>query len=152
MTSPVYSTLNIIETATITNIDVIEVAKVYFKLMMRLDLFWFREKINDYPIDNQWAVFARADYKGDLSHLQRALTINVLGVSIESDKSEDKVDKWFETNKKYIKRWKTVLNDIKTASTNEFTMLTVAMRRLSDLAQQSRHDNQFERLSTMQET
>jgi glutamate dehydrogenase len=141
-TRPIFSALNIIEAATITGMGVIEVAKIYFRLMERLELIWFREKINDYPIDNHWAVFARADYKGDLAYLQRVLTINVLTLPI--DKIEDKVDKWFETNKKYIKRWKAVLNDLKTTSTNEFAMLTVAMRRLSELAQTSRQNSQLE--------
>lgn len=142
LTRPIYSALNIIEAAMQTHCDIIEVAKIYFKLMMRLDIIWFREKINDYPIDTRWAVFARADYKGDLAHLQKILVINVLKLGNESEKEEEKIDKWFEVNKKLIKRWRAVINDIKTSSVNEFTMLTVAMRRLSELAQDNQQGNE----------
>lgn len=137
-TRPLYSALNIIEAATTEDIDVCEVAKIYFTLMDRLELTWFREKINDYPVDNHWAVLARADYKGDLDFLQRALTVSVIKFCPESPDVEHKLEQWFQTNKKQVSRWKSVLSSLRSTSTNEFAMLTVAMRGLLELAQSSR--------------
>ena len=143
-TRPLYSALNIIEAATTNNADVVEVAKIHFKLMERLELIWFREKINDYPVDNHWTVLARADYKGDLDYLQRALTVSVLKFESKSKRIDDQIDEWFEANRKYVARWKMVLGELRTSTANEFAMLTVAMRALSELAQTSRHNRQVE--------
>jgi glutamate dehydrogenase len=150
-TRPLYSALNIIEAATTNEVDVIEVAKIYFKLMERLELTWFREKINDYPVDNHWAVLARADYKGDLDYLQRILSVSVINLPSGLTRLEDHVDKWFETNKKFVSRWKSILGELRSTSTNEFAMLTVAMRALSELAQTIRHSGQVEGYYHLQE-
>lgn len=149
-TKPLYSALNIIDAAMTNNIDVVEVAKIYFKLMDRLELTWFREKINDYPVDNHWAVLARADYKGDLDYLQRALTISVIKLSSNTNDFEERFEQWFQENKKAIARWKSVLNNLRSTHTNEFAMLTVAMRGLLELAQTSRH-NHREELNILQD-
>lgn len=150
-TRPLYSALNIIEAAIINHVDVLEVSKIYFKLMERLELIWFREKINDYPVDNHWAVLARADYKGDLDYLQRILTISVLKLPSTSKTLEDHVDRWFTINKKFISRWKAILGELRSTNTNEFAMLTVAMRGLLELAQKSRQDGQTEGFFVLQE-
>jgi glutamate dehydrogenase len=150
-TRPLYSSLNIIEAAIAHHVNVAQVAKIYFKLMERLELIWFREKINDYPVENHWTVLARADYKGDLDYLQRVLTVSVIKFPSESSRLDNKVEQWFESNKKYIARWKSVLSELRSSSTNEFVMLTVAMRGLLELAQASRQQEQKEGFNIMQE-
>jgi glutamate dehydrogenase len=150
-TRPLYSTLNIIEAAISHGVDVVDVAKIYFKVMERLELIWFREKINEYPVDNHWAVLARADYKGDLDYLQRVLTVSVLRTLSESTSIEDLVEKWFDANRKFVSRWKSILGDLRSSSTNEFAMLTVAMRELFELAQIGRHYDQAEGFNILQE-
>lgn len=151
-TRPLYSALNIIEAATTNGVDVVEVAKIYFKLMARLELIWFREKINDYPVDNHWAVLARADYKGDLDYLQRVLAVSVINTPCDSTRIEDRLERWFEVNKKYVARWKSILGELRASSSNEFAMLTVAMRDLLQLAQMSKQtEQQTEGFCIMQE-
>lgn len=149
-TRPLYSALNIIEAATNNNIDVCEVAKIYFKLMDRLELTWFREKINDYPVDNHWAVLARADYKGDLDYLQRALTVSVIKINSNTKNTDELVEQWMSENRKSISRWKSILSSLRSTNTNEFAMLTVAMRGLLELAQSSR-TNQREGFSILKD-
>lgn len=135
---PCYALLNIIEAATTNRMEVSEVAKIYFTLMDKLDLTWFREKINDYPVDNHWAVLARSAYKGDLDILQRAITVNVLKLPVKSKKIDDRINTWFNENKAHVLHWKTILGELRSTSTNEFSMLTVAMRELLELSQTTR--------------
>lgn len=151
-TRPLYSALNIIEAAATNRVNVVEVAQIYFKLMERLELIWFREKINDYPVDNHWAVLARADYKGDLDYLQRVLTENVIKLLTGTGQPlKEALNRWFEENKKYISRWKRILGELKSSNTNEFAMLTVAMRSLLELAQDRRRKDQKQGFCILQE-
>jgi glutamate dehydrogenase len=143
-TRPLYSALNIVDAATAHNVDVIEVAKIYFTLMDRLELIWFRDKINDYPVDNHWSVLARATYKGDLDTLQRVLTVSILKFPIKSKKIEDRINGWFERNHTHVARWRTILGELRSSTTNEFSMLTVAMRELLELAQTSSQEGRRE--------
>jgi glutamate dehydrogenase len=135
MIRPLYLTLNIIEAAITNDVSVVKVAKIYFEIMERLELIWFREKINDYPIDNHWAVLARAAYKGDLDYLERILTVNIIKLLPPKPKDlEDHINKWLVANEKNILRWKSIINELRSSSTNEFPMLNVAMRRLLELS------------------
>lgn len=136
-TKLLYLLLNLIEAAITYDVDILEAGKIYFKLMERLELIWFREKINDYPVDNHWTVLARADYKGDLSYLMRALMISIIHFPSDSP-LEKKAEEWYEKNIKYIARWKSVLGELRSSHSNEFAMLTVAMRSLLELAHSSR--------------
>ena len=62
----IYHALNIIEAATVHDTNIFRVAKIYFMIVDRLDLLWFRDQINQYPIKDRWSVLAKAAYKGDL--------------------------------------------------------------------------------------
>ncbi|MCH9770607.1 MAG: NAD-glutamate dehydrogenase [Gammaproteobacteria bacterium] len=136
---PLYQVLNIIESSQQNNTDVYYVAKIYFILVERLKLSWFREQINNYPADNHWSVLARAAYKGDLDWIQRSLTLGVLNAEVKVDSVSAKVDAWFEQHTGLIERWQRIIADIRSTEAKEFALLSVAIRELSDLAQASEH-------------
>ena len=131
-TATIYHALNIVEAATSQNVGVFRVAKTYFMLADRLNLFWFRERINAYPVDNHWMVLARAAYKGDLDWIQRELTVKVL-LDTESRSIPGKITEWLTKHKGLIKRWESILSDMRSADIKEFAILFVAVRDLLDL-------------------
>ncbi len=128
-----YSALNIVEAATSSKTELIEVAQIYYFLMERLDLIWFREQINAYPINNHWAAQARASIKGDLDSLQRKLVIGVLKLKTKTTHAADRIDAWLTKHQANVLRWHYVLGDIRSTSVSEYSMLSVAMRELLDL-------------------
>ncbi len=132
--TPMYHALNIIEAAIAHQIDVYRVAKIYFTLVDRLDLFWFANQINDYASDNHWAVLAKASYKGDLDFISRQLTMAVLNDGGKNKTIPAQVNAWFERNKELVLRWETVLATMRSTDLREFSMLAVAIRELADLA------------------
>jgi len=132
--SAIYHALNIVEAATSQDVEVFRVAKIYFMLADRLNLFWFRERINEYPIDNRWAVLARAAYKGDLDWVQRELTVRVL-LDTKARSIPGKINEWLSKHETLIHRWQSILADMRSADTKEFAILFVAIRDLLDLTE-----------------
>lgn len=135
----IYHSLNIIEAASVHNADVFRVAKIYFMLVDRLDLLWFRDQINAYPVTDRWSVLAKAAYKGDLDWVQRALTVGVLRIKARS--IPGKVNAWLERHTDSIDRWKSIISDLRSSERKEFAILFVAIRELLDLAENSMRDN-----------
>ncbi|QTS83910.1 NAD-glutamate dehydrogenase [Coxiella endosymbiont of Amblyomma nuttalli] len=128
-----FHALNIIEAATSYHEEVFRVAKIYFMLVDRLDLFWFREKINTYPVSDRWAVLARAGYKGDLDYLQRELTVRVL-LDTKARSIPGKINEWFTEHEPMIQRWQNILAAMRNVEKKDFAILFVAIRELFDLA------------------
>lgn len=133
----IYSALNILEAANKKRAKVLDVAKIYFGLMEKLDLIWFREQINAYPITNHWAVLARAAFKGDLDGILRALTLGVLSTKSKSKDDQELLNTWLQNHNELVEKWRDMVGDLRSASSNEFSMLSVAMRDLIDLSQLS---------------
>lgn len=131
---PMYHALNIIEAATSHQADVYQVAVIYFTLVDRLELFWFREQIDKNPVDDRWSVLAKAAFKSDLDWAQRELTIGVLKLDVEAKNMNARVNIWFEKHAGLIDRWHRVLTDLRAATNKDFAILSVALRELSDLA------------------
>jgi glutamate dehydrogenase len=132
-----YAALNIIEAATVHQANLHDVAIIHFTLGNTLGLVWFNEYINTYPVDNQWAIVARASFKDDLDWQHRVLTVSVLTFKAKVKNVEERIALWFELNKDSVERWRAILADLRSTSALEFTMLSVAMRELVDLAQAS---------------
>lgn len=135
---PLYSALNIVEAATSSKSEIANVGKIYYFLMERLDLIWFREQINAYPINNHWAAQARAAIKGDLDSLQRKLVISVLKLKTKTTQAADRIDAWLSEHQTIVLRWHYVLGDIRSTNVSEYSMLSVAMRELLDLTDASK--------------
>lgn len=128
-----YHALNIIEAASNNNVEVFRVAKIYFMLVDRLDLLWFRDQINNYPITNRWSILAKSAYKGDLDWVQRALTVGVLHGASRS--IPGKINDWFVRHHEAIERWKSIMSDMRSSEVIDFALLFVALRELIDLAE-----------------
>lgn len=128
----IYHALNIIEASNLFNANIFRVAKIYFMLVDRLDLLWFRDQVNQFPINNHWSVLAKAAYKGDLDWVQRMLTVGVL--KVEAKSIPGKMKQWFSLHRAAIARWKSILADLRSAETPEFAIMFVAIRELIDLA------------------
>lgn len=133
-TTAIYHALNIVEAASTQNVEVFRVAKIYFMLADRLDLFWFRERINAYPVDTHWAVLARFAYKGDLDWIQRELTIRVL-LDTSARSIPGKISEWLMNREDLTKRWQSILAQLHSTDVEEFAILFVAIRELLDLAE-----------------
>lgn len=133
-----YHALNIIQAATAYSQDVYQVAQIYFTLVDRLDLHWFRDRINDHPVTNKWSVLAKAAFKSDLDWIQRELTASVIQSDPSLKNTPQKVDTWLERFSDLITRWRSILIELRNEEGTDFAIVSVAIRELFDLAQASR--------------
>ncbi|KEY90673.1 NAD-specific glutamate dehydrogenase [Candidatus Photodesmus katoptron] len=132
--SSLYSVLDISTIARQKGTDIQQTAKLYYYLGNKLSLHWFLKQINNQAVDNNWQDLAKAAFREDLNWQQRQLTRQVLSCKCKSEiENFDAIrtlDKWLETNKLSLNRWKNVLNEFKVGSVHEFAKFSVALREL----------------------
>lgn len=131
----IYHAMNIIEASEGRNEEVVRVAKIYFVLVERLDLLWFRDQINASQVNDRWTSLAKAAYKCDLDRVQRKLTAKVLCYDQRS--IPGKINAWIADNIQRIERWRSVVAEMRRCEQIDFAILFVAMRELFDLAELS---------------
>ena len=96
---------------------------------------WFREQIKKQPIRNHWEAHARAAFRDDCDRQQRNLTISILRQQdISLDNVDGMIQAWLSEHPILVARWETVIEELRTTSEPEFTMFSVALRELIDLA------------------
>lgn len=111
------------------------VASLYYLLGDKLDLSVFREQINANPVDDNWDALARAASRDDVDFYQREIAIGILQAKNLPEALDEKLAKWTEICAALLARWNTMLTELKTTPSKEFTIFSVALRELFDLAQ-----------------
>ena len=137
--SHLYAALGIIEAHQVGDGKLESVASIYYLLGNRLDLTWFGHQINSLTPLTHWQALAREAFREDLDWQQRALTVGLLNFKDESQTIEERVDLWMEQHGDLISRWKQMLTEFKASEDAEFSMYSVALRELLDLAQSTVH-------------
>ncbi len=134
-----YSALGIIEAQDMSGSDIGRVANVYYALGDRLDLSWFGQQLNVLTPTTHWQALAREAFREDLDWQQRSLTVGVLKMKSAPADVEKRLDVWVDYHKELVNRWAEMLTELKTTSETEFSMYSVALRELLDLAQSTAH-------------
>lgn len=136
--SAMFSSLDIVEAATIDKAPVAQVAAIYYAVGDRLQLGWFRELIKKHVISSHWEALARASFRDDLDRQQRNLTINIMHHNGEGLKDPSAlINQWLKKHQSLVRRWEYFVNELKNTPEADFTMFAVALRELYDLAQGS---------------
>ncbi|MBI5448221.1 MAG: NAD-glutamate dehydrogenase, partial [Gammaproteobacteria bacterium] len=114
------------------------VATLYFMLGHSLDLGWFREQINDYPVETHWDALAREAIRDELDLQHRTLSIGVLKTETHAKSIDTQINTWMEKHHSLVERWRHTLTEMRTLPAINYVMLSVAVRELSDLSQTTR--------------
>ena len=137
--SHLYAALGIIEAHQVGEGKLETVASIYYLLGNRLDLTWFGHQINSLTPLTHWQALAREAFREDLDWQQRALTVGLLKLHDETQTIEQRVDGWMSQHSDLVGRWKQMLTEFKASEDAEFSMYSVALRELLDLAQSTVH-------------
>ncbi len=123
---------DIVETARVLNLDVIDVGTVFFDVGEQFGTHWLRDNVTRLTIEDRWDRLASQALVEDSFLQQRALTARILQ-SANGVKANKAVDAWIADNQPLVTRSSSVINDLKMAGTIDLAMLTVASRSLKVL-------------------
>jgi glutamate dehydrogenase len=123
--APMFATLDIVEVARETGLDVESVGAVHFRLGSELELHWLRDQILALPRNDRWSARARAALRDDVYSLHRALTAEVL-------RSGGEVDAWIAQNPG-SERYLATVADVRAGRMLDLTTLPVVMREARHL-------------------
>lgn len=129
-----YTLLLVIEVAEATERKTTEVAEAYFALGDALDLGWYHQQIAALPVENTWQALARESLRDDLDWQQGAITAAVLQSGDARETCEVRIQQWLDLRKPLVRRWLSMLTELRSAGSADYTMFTVASRELQDLA------------------
>jgi len=124
---------DIVEIATTRKVPEADVAKAYFALGSALHLPWLYEQIEALPVDGRWQALARGALRDELGTQQRAIVSQILG---EGGKKpvETKVATWLQRDDSGLRFTQTMLNDLVNQKSLDYPTVSVAVRRLAQLA------------------
>jgi glutamate dehydrogenase len=128
-----FTSLDVVETARKSELDLSDVARTYFLLGNRLELNWLRELMNAYAVENQWDELARAGFRDDLDRLQGKLSARVLNVKSKDLKEKnigDRIDGWIHRYQFLMERWQKLLGNIRASDGADFVTYSVVLREL----------------------
>ncbi len=133
-----YPTLNLLEISSSTAAaNPKEATDLYFKLGFALELFWLRDRIQELPRTNYWQRKARMALRYDLYMELRALTQSALEQTRHIRSIKGRVTHWLEQNATAVNHCQHLLADIRSSSSRDLAMLSVAMRELRSLMMRS---------------
>jgi len=130
-----FSALDIAEAVTENNFDLHDFLEAYYSLGARFELGWVREQIKEHRVLNHWEALARAAFRDDLDQQQRSLTVSILKIKGELNNLEVIIEAWINRHQGLVQRWMQMVQDLKAAVFQDYTMYSVALRELLDLAQ-----------------
>jgi len=132
-----YDFLGIISASNILKKDITIVACSFFSLGQRLNLDDFSEHLEKkMPTATHWQSLARESLRDDLERQQRQLTQNMLTrTECNEEDIQAKVDDWLSQQEVLTARWKHMIVELNNHNDGDISMLSIAIRELSDLSQ-----------------
>tara|TARA_R110002110_G_scaffold195770_1_gene405441 strand:- start:44928 stop:49820 length:4893 start_codon:yes stop_codon:yes gene_type:complete len=132
--SAMFSALDIVDASMLYKLPVESVISTYYAIGGRLELEWFREQVKRHAVANHWDALARAAIRDDLDRQQRIITVAIMLMPSDIDEVEAKIDAWLTHHKIFVERWRHMISDLKALTMKDFTMFSVALRELMELA------------------
>ncbi len=126
--------LDLNEVATATGMDLVSLARVYYQLGGRLELYWLRQQALKLPVENPWAERARMDINDGLFELQKRITAAALQGYASDVDPEVILNHWLGGHRDAVRRYQAMLAELKTCDSPGLAMLTVALSTVRSLA------------------
>ena len=128
-----------VEVAQTTKQGLAIILDVYYSVGEELHLNWLGEQINSLDVSNYWEALARESFLDDMTWQQRALTFNVLAWSSNKGSADSLVKNWATENQAAVDRAKAMLATLQSESKPNYSMFSVVLRELLNLAQTTVH-------------
>jgi glutamate dehydrogenase len=126
--------LDIVEIAVQRKVGVVEAARVYFEVGVRVGLDWLREQIEQLSVDGPWQAIARSGLRDAALRIHRRLAERVLSRT-DAGAAHARVTEWVKATSDDLAHWQHTLTDMRSAGATDFATLSVgveAVRKLAD--------------------
>ena len=132
-----HCSLDLVEVATASRLEVKFAATAYFDVGERLGLTWIRDQIEGLPAEGHWQAVARSTLSDNLYELQRKIAAAVL--SSRGATPAGRVDRWLEGQSTAALSLKRIVADLRTGAAPDFATLSVALQAVRRLVQDGVH-------------
>jgi glutamate dehydrogenase len=129
--------LDIIEVAIERQLDVAKVGKAYFALSDALHTKWLMDNVETLPVEGRWHAQARGVLRDELQSQQRALVGIVLSHADQKKPADALVSDWLARDDAALKYTLAMFADMRNLRSMDFATLSVAVRRLAQIASAS---------------
>ena len=128
------SAMDIIELGLLGQQPVLAVAQAHFALSDALHINWLMDNVELLPVTGRWQAQARGVLRDELQAQQRQLVSTVLTAAQAGKTPEDWVNAWLSRDDASLKYTLSMLSDMRSLSDMDFPTLSVAVRRLAQIA------------------
>ncbi len=125
-----FSALDIVDEARMQDLEVEDVARIYFRLFDHLSLKWLRTQVEELPVERQWHAHARGHLRDDLYRHHRELTRRILD---EAGDESEPVKAWMARYADSVNRISLMLEEMRNTATRDYAVLQVAVNGLGQL-------------------
>lgn len=128
------SAFDIIELSALNEQPVKVVAAAHFALSEALHVNWLMENVELLPVVSRWQAQARGVLRDELQAQQRLLVNTVLSTAQAGKAPIDWVNAWLSRDDAALKYTLRMFSDMRSLSSMDFPTLSVAVRRLAQIA------------------
>ncbi|MGS2722403.1 NAD-glutamate dehydrogenase [Porticoccus sp. GXU_MW_L64] len=129
-----YFALGVAEMSINNNIPVEYVIELYHLMGNQLSLDWFGDQIVSLRPENRWKDFARESFVDELETHRRELTQAVLKEYGQQKDIVKILRDWHDKHEQLVDRWMETVQELRSTTTQDFAMYSVALRELQDLS------------------
>jgi glutamate dehydrogenase len=126
--------LDIADLANLHKKDGVATAAMYAELSDRLGIVWMNYGVENLEVDGRWQAKARHNLRDEFYRIRRDIVIDVLTARVRGT-PEEKFKRWMERNALAIRKFDTMLSEMRLRDQVDFETLSVAaqeLRKLSD--------------------
>lgn len=128
------SAMDIIELSQVGQQPVLAVAQAHFALTDALHINWLMDNVELLPVTGRWQAQARGVLRDELQAQQRQLVSTVLATADAGKSPEQWVNQWLSRDDAALQYTLNMLSDMRSLSDMDFPTLSVAVRRLAQIA------------------
>ena len=134
------SAFDIIEVKTSVNVDVRDVAGLFYAVSERLQLHWIRDAISQTVVRNHWHHLAILNLRNELHTYQHHLTELILQAMAGQRYSKKSLEQWETLHEAALERYDGMLNEFSAMRSVDFQTISVAVAEVARLVQLSSRD------------
>jgi glutamate dehydrogenase len=131
-TDGLFDALDIAEIAETNQLALDEIGDLHYELGARLSLRRLHQQIEALPADSYWETLAKIALGDELAELQRSIALEVL--SRHDGSALDMLQAWEGENQQELQSAHRLLAELADAKPADLAMLSVALRKLRNLA------------------